>query len=82
MKIEDKSSDTLAAIVVTYRKLGIDRDGAVEAMKELQRREERGDSFDYKEYIKKHSGKVPKSIFSNKDSLDILKTLRAISGTK
>ena len=46
-----KESKVLAAQVVAYRALGLDRDGSILAMQELVKRKEAGDEFDYEKFI-------------------------------
>ncbi len=54
------SSEMLAVQVVIYRTLGIDKDAAELAMQELGSRRERGDSFEFENYIEQEVNKVPK----------------------
>lgn len=49
--MQNKSSKTLAAIVVAYRALGVHKDLAIIAMEELVRRKAEGDDFDYEAWI-------------------------------
>lgn len=44
-------SDSLAAYIILYRTLGLERDIAVLAMYELSRRRMDGEVFDYESYI-------------------------------
>ncbi len=52
-KIEEQTSQALAAKVVSYRILNLNKEAAIEAMQELSRREANGDNFDYDSYINK-----------------------------
>jgi hypothetical protein len=51
MNIKDKSSKTLAAIVVSYRTIGFNKDIATQAMEELSKRKANGDEFNYQSFI-------------------------------
>jgi hypothetical protein len=74
----DIPSDMLAAQIVVYRLIGINRDKAVEAMQELSRREAEGDDFDYKSFIEERIALAPERPKGNKTGLtqlgDLLKT--------
>lgn len=54
------SSEALAAHVVAYRVLGIQKDFAVHCMQELSRRKDTGDLFDFEQYIEANVQKMPK----------------------
>lgn len=56
----EKTSEQLAAIVVSYRVLGINRNLSIECMSELLRRKDNGDVFDYEAFIKAEVDKMPK----------------------
>ena len=58
--MDDKKSETLAAIVVAYRILGISKSEAAEAMSVLAQRKADGDEFDYEKFIADHVAKAPK----------------------
>jgi hypothetical protein len=60
IRLDDKSSETLAAIVLAFRVLGINRDDAAKAMQILSQRRADGEEFDYEQFIKDHMEKVPK----------------------
>jgi hypothetical protein len=55
------SSETLCAIIVSYRSLGILKTEAKDAMIELMIRKESGDEFDFEDFINKELEKVPKN---------------------
>jgi hypothetical protein len=57
--MKDKTSKTLAAIVVAYRALGTNKEVAIEAMEELSKRRVAGDDFDYEAWIKEKLKEVP-----------------------
>ena len=57
---KDISSDTLAAQVVVYKALGINKELAIQCMKELAVRRENGDLFEYEKYIETEVAKIPK----------------------
>jgi hypothetical protein len=57
--MKDKSSKTLAAIVVSYRALGTNKEAAITAMEELVQRKAAGDEFDYEAWIKDKLKEVP-----------------------
>ena len=58
--IENRTSETLAAHIVIYKTLNIDRETALLCMEELGRRRERGDDFDYEAFIEAEIAKMPK----------------------
>lgn len=60
VSIKDKDSKQLAAIIVSHRLLGLEKDKAMECMAELLRRKENGDDFDYEFYIDKELEQSPK----------------------
>jgi hypothetical protein len=55
------SSEALAAVVVAYRALGICKDDARNAMIELARRKEAGDTFDVEAFVQERLVEVPKT---------------------
>jgi hypothetical protein len=60
--MDDKSSETLAAIVVSFRILGINKDDAAKAMLILEQRRAAGDEFDYEKFIADNVAKAPKPV--------------------
>jgi hypothetical protein len=52
------SSTALAYIVLLYKKLKINKDLAIEAMQELEYRNDQGDAFDYNSYIESEYNKM------------------------
>lgn len=56
----NKSSETLAYIIVAYRSLGLFKSEARDAMIELMRRKESGDNFDYEQFITLSLNSLPK----------------------
>lgn len=58
--VKTSPSETLAAHVVVYRALKINKDIALACMKELAKRKEDGDDFDFETYIEDELAKVPK----------------------
>lgn len=58
--IEEKDSKQLAAIVVSYRILGMNKELSKLCMAELLKRKEEGDLFDYESFIAEEVGKSPK----------------------
>lgn len=69
------TSESLAAIVFAYRITGICKEEAKNAMTELMRRKENGDSFNMEEYIKIKTSQLPKSNINS----NVLNTLSNIS---
>lgn len=55
-------SDSLAAVVVCYKTLGLDRDGALICMSELSRRRGLGEEFDFEKFIETEIQKIPKFV--------------------
>lgn len=60
LEIPQAASKVLAAHIVVYRTLGIEKDFAVTCMEELVRRRALGDDFDYETYIDEEVKKIPK----------------------
>ena len=58
--IEKATSKTLAAHIVVYRSLGINKELSILCMEELLRRKENGDNFNYDEYILNELEQIPK----------------------
>ena len=58
--ISFSTSETLAAHVVVYRALNIEKEIALLCMKELARRRKHGESFDYESYIEEKIKMIPK----------------------
>lgn len=54
------SSEVLAAQIVAYRALGMDKDVSILAMQELAKRRVNGDPFKFEEFIETEVAKVPK----------------------
>lgn len=54
-------SPALAAHVVVYRTLGLNKELAIASMSELLRRQQQGDSFDFDTFIQAEVAKVPRS---------------------
>ncbi|HVI41601.1 MAG TPA: hypothetical protein VM577_13190 [Anaerovoracaceae bacterium] len=53
-------SANLAAFVVIYKSLGIDKDFALLCMEELAKRRAEGEVFDYEAFIEREVAKIPK----------------------
>ena len=60
LSIGFSTSKTLAAHIVIFKVLGIDREIAILCMKELARRREYGQDFDYETFIEEELTKIPK----------------------
>jgi hypothetical protein len=71
----EPTSQSLAAIVVAYRILGICKDEAKSSMIELMKRKENGDEFDFELYISEKLAQIPKSELNP----TIIQTLSTIS---
>lgn len=54
------SSEVLAAQIIAYRALGMDKDVSILAMQELAQRRLNGDSFKFEEFIESEIAKIPK----------------------
>jgi hypothetical protein len=68
MNLEKNKSEDLAAQIVAYRALGINKDVALKCMEELSNRRKNGDDFNFEEYIElelKKITKIPDSNISN-----------------
>lgn len=59
-KLEEQSSEALAARVVAFRALNIGKDEAILAMQILHDRKKSGDTFDYLKYIDDKIADIPK----------------------
>ena len=71
--ISSANSEFLAAGVVIYKTLGINREFAIACMKELANRRKNGEDFNYEEFIEEEINKIPK--ISNSDYLKVSKSL-------
>jgi len=60
INIEKLSNESLAAQVVVFRLLGINKDLSILCMEELVKRKQLGDTFDYDSWIKIELEKSPK----------------------
>lgn len=60
INVSNLSSEVLAARIVTYRILGIDKELAKIAMQELAKRRQNGDQFEYETWIQDQIFKMPK----------------------
>lgn len=62
LDILSSPSDSLAAMVVSYKTLGWDRNGALICMAELARRRGLEEEFDFETFIEAEIQKIPKFI--------------------
>lgn len=67
-------SDALAAQVVLYRAVGLNKDIAMLCMAELVKRRNIGDEFDYESFISSHLETMPKP--KNMDYLKLIKGMK------
>lgn len=58
--MNEPTSESLAAIIVTYRSLNLFKDNARDAMIELLKRKDKGDTFDFESYIEEKLKAIPK----------------------
>ena len=58
--ISTSASQSLAAYVVVYRALGMNKNIAIACMAELMKRKAVGDEFDFESYIEDELAKIPK----------------------
>lgn len=72
--IKSAGSKELAARVVAYRLLKVNKELAIKCMEELALREKNGDNFNYNEYIKIELEKSPKP-YADKSIVDLLKNV-------
>lgn len=88
IQIGSSSNENLAAQVVCYRILGLNKDFALMCMAELARRRELGDNFDYESFIEEEVKKMPKeemydiSKLSNNIKFNIHSLTEIIKGKK
>ena len=73
--IPTAASANLAAYVVIYKSLGMDKDFAILCMEELAKRRAEGENFDYEGFIEREVAKIPKI-----ETIDMLKISRGIMG--
>ena len=57
--IATSASKTLAAYVVVYRSLGMNKDISIACMEELMKRKAAGDDYDFEAYIDEEVAKIP-----------------------
>jgi len=57
--VSTSTSDTLAAYVVVYRALGMEKEIAIACMKELMKRKSEGDEFEFEAFIEDEVAKIP-----------------------
>lgn len=69
------NSRNLAAHIVVYKSLGIDKDLALLCMEELAKRRANGEDFDFEDFVETELVKIPKI-----ESIDILHISRSIMG--
>lgn len=60
LKLEEINSQALAAHIVAYKSLGINKDFAIQCMAELGKRRAAGDDFDFEKFIEDELAKIPK----------------------
>lgn len=60
INLENVTNETLAAHVVVYRLIGVNKDLSIKCMEELVKRKNGGSDFDYEKYIKEELDKSPK----------------------
>lgn len=70
--ISERSSKTLAAQIVAFRVLGLNKEDAILAMEELHKRKINGDDFDYNKYIDDKIKETPQPN-ANINNSDLLK---------
>lgn len=70
--LEEKSSETLAALVATYRILGSNKEDSIKAMEILSTRKDAGDEFDFNKYISEIVNKAQKSTLKNNSQFSSL----------
>jgi hypothetical protein len=73
-------SKNLAAYVVLYRTLGINKELAILCMQELCKRRENGDTFEYEQFIDDETAKIPKP--SEPKISDAISLVNAVSKGK
>ncbi len=57
--LENINNKVLAAQVVIYKTLGINRPLAIQCLTELERRKNQGDEFDFESFINSEVKKIP-----------------------
>lgn len=73
------NSEALAAHIVLYKVLGINKMTAVECMRELGRRRQLGEEYEYEKFIDDEAGKIPKVQNLNLFSLQSLLNVKQIT---
>tara|TARA_Y100000310_G_C20364424_1_gene660497 strand:+ start:14 stop:340 length:327 start_codon:yes stop_codon:yes gene_type:complete len=72
--VKTSTSETLAAHVVLYRSLNMNKDIAIACMEELMKRKKNGDDFDFETHIDNEVAKVPKP--KNADYAKIIRDMQ------
>ena len=76
--IDKQTSEALAAKVVSFRVLKMNKDGAKEAMIELAKRKANGDDFDYDSYIEEKIKSIPLPTVGDEQKDNLKKTMARI----
>ncbi len=71
--ISTSTSKTLAAHVIVYRALGMNKDIAIACMQELAKRKNDGDDFDFEDFIDNELKKIPKQ--KNTDYAQVIRDM-------
>lgn len=74
--LKDKDSKALAAMVVVYRHLHLEKEQAIACMEELVKRKANGDDFDYEGYISDNLKEMPSSQMGSKEKNMIMNILK------
>ena len=78
MNVNEISNEVLAAQVVAYRALGVQKNLAIIAMDKIKKRKNAGDVFDFDSFITSELNKIPKITESNgsiSDGLSLIQQL-------
>jgi hypothetical protein len=79
-ELKKLSNECLAAQIVVFRLLGLNKDISISCMEELMQREQDGDTFDYNSWIKNELKKSPKP--ESEDPNKLIKSLQGLIKTK
>lgn len=77
----NKSSETLAIMIIAYRVLGLNKSVAIDAMQELYNRKQNGDEFDFQSFIDSNVNEIKKAHpQTNLDSMKLINSLLKTHG--
>jgi hypothetical protein len=76
LELDKIDSKALAAQIVVYRTLGLNKEEAITCMSELSRRRESGDEFHYEDFIDAEIKKMPEIPNNAPNLINLVKELK------